>query len=89
MSSMQLVLVILQGLIFAAWALVMFRCLFHVRRRAEQKTGQVFSGPVTFLGAIREWLSDPDERKWRVLLLILTVALILKTGLSAILPRLT
>ncbi|MCC5973154.1 MAG: hypothetical protein JJT81_03790 [Rubellimicrobium sp.] len=80
-------LLILQGLIFALWAATAFRILFHLRARGEARTGQMFPGPVTFLSALRDWLSDPAEAKWRrdlvglsVMLVLLTLAIVLSTA---------
>ncbi|RYG91581.1 hypothetical protein EU803_10880 [Loktanella sp. IMCC34160] len=74
-------LLILQGVIFALWAGMAFRVLFHLRRRAVDRTGTGFPGPITFVRVTREWLADPDERRWHMALAGLTAALV---GVSAL-----
>lgn len=74
-------LLILQGVIFAIWAGLAFRILFHLRRRAMDRTGAMFPGPFSFVRVTREWLADPEERGWHLALLLLTILLI---GVSAL-----
>ncbi len=76
-------LLVLQGVTFALWAVTAFRILFHLRARGEARTGQSFPGPGAFLAALRDWLSDPAEAKWRRDLAALTAMLIALTVLIA------
>lgn len=66
---------ILQGLLFIAWAACAFRWLFHLRRRGMARSGAMFPGPGAMLRAIGAWARDPAERSFRWLLIGLTVAL--------------
>ncbi|GGL66086.1 hypothetical protein [Wenxinia marina] len=74
---------LLQGAAFLAWAALMFRTLFLLRRRAADRTGAMFPGPLTFLAEVRIWLRDPGERGPRRALSLVTLALIGLTGLNA------
>lgn len=69
-------LLVLQGIIFVLWAGMAFRILFHLRRRAVDRTGSNFPGPVSFVRVTREWLADSGERRWHLALAILTALLI-------------
>lgn len=68
-------LLVLQVILFALWAVTVFRILFHLRKKGEHKTGQVWNGPFVFLSVARDWLSDPAEAKWRRDLFFLTALL--------------
>ena len=65
----------LQGLVFAIWAVLMFLWLFDLRRRAVTRTGQAFPGPGSFLGSVVDWWRDPAMAQRRWLLPALTVLL--------------
>ncbi len=78
-------LLVAQGAIFLCWALLAFRILFHLRRRAQDRSGHIISGPVTFVEVTRDWLADPEEARPRfwfyaltVLFVVATIALALK-----------
>jgi len=65
----------------------MFRVLSLLRQRGEAKTGHHYSGPITFLGAVRDWLADLAMRNDRRILGLLTVLLILCIAVFATLAE--
>ena len=83
MTTGQIFQLILQGLVFVAWAILMFRMLFTLRRRAEAETGQVFNGPGTFLRHMGHWMRSPEDKSERSTLLFLTFVLLAMTVSSA------
>ena len=52
MSLTRIILLALGTALFAAWAFLMFRTLFLLRRRAEAESGRTFPGPGQ---ALRHW----------------------------------
>ena len=75
MSTGQIIQLVLQGLVFLAWAGLMFRTLFLLRRRAEAETGQTFAGPGQFLTQLGRWLRAPEDKTDRSTLFFLTFVL--------------
>ncbi|UWQ95579.1 hypothetical protein K3728_18290 [Rhodobacteraceae bacterium M385] len=76
MSAIQIIFLSLQGLIFVAWAFMMFRTLFRFRRRSVDQTGLMFPSTSNFITQAKYWLSSPKDRVERHILLALTIALI-------------
>lgn len=76
-------LLVLQGAAFAIWAVTVLCILFQLRARAHPRTGQTFPGHAALLAALRDWLSDPAEAKWRRDLAGLTLVLIVLALLIA------
>lgn len=74
MSVAHGILLTLQGLVFLAWAIMMFRTLFLFRRRNARQSGAMFPGVGAFLRQARYWLSSAEDRRDRRLLLGLTLA---------------
>lgn len=68
-----------QGLLFLFWAMLMFRTLFRLRRRAVADCGQAFPGLGATLRAWRAFLTEPGWRRDRRLLGALTLALVAMT----------
>jgi hypothetical protein len=68
-------LLILEGLVFALWAFLMFRSLFRLRARAARETGSAFPGPFATLRAVGDWLRDPATKSDRMTLLAVTLVL--------------
>ena len=79
MSTGQIIQLVLQGLVFLAWAGLMFRTLFLLRRRAEQDTGTTIPGPGQFLTQAGRWLRAPEDRSDRNTLAFLTFVLLVMT----------
>lgn len=78
-------LLAVQGAIFLVWATLAFRILFHLRRRAQDRTGHIFAGPLTLIAVTRDWLSDPLEMRVRFWFFGLTALLIAASAAQAIL----
>ncbi|SMY07009.1 hypothetical protein [Flavimaricola marinus] len=78
------VFMIAQGVLFLAWSVEAFRILFQLAARGRARSGQLYPGPLTFVGAVREWIADPSRRlqKWRFV--VLTLALLGMTACLAI-----
>ena len=85
MSTGQIIQLVLQGLVFLAWAGLMFRTLFLWRRRAQEETGQAITGPSQFLRQAGRWLRAPEDRTDRSTLLVLTFVLLVMSVSSAFL----
>ena len=73
-------LLTLQAVIFAVWAVLAFRILFRLRARAVAETGTPFPGLGATLRSLAAFLRLPEHRTDRRRLGALTLALI---GLSA------
>lgn len=84
MTTLTLVILGLQTVLFAAWAFCAFRILFYLRRAAVARTGAQFPGPLTFLTQARIWLADEAEAGWRRTFAGLTVAMFAAIGLFAL-----
>jgi hypothetical protein len=69
------VLVAVQGVVFAAWAFLMLRTLFRLRRRAIRRSGRMFPGILDTLERYRALALLPDDRSDRRLLLASTLIL--------------
>ena len=76
MSTGQIIQLVLQGLVFIAWAALMFRTLFLWRRRAEAETGNAISGPGQVLKQAGRWLRAPEDKPDRKTLFFLTFVLV-------------
>ncbi len=66
---------IVEGIVFAVWAFLMFRTLFRLRARAVRETGASFPGPVSTLKYFGLFLRAPEYRRDRRLLLAVTLLL--------------
>ena len=75
MSTGQTIQLVLQGLVFLAWAALMFRTLFLLRSRSVSETGGAFPGPGQFLTQLGRWLRAPEDRQDRNTLFFLTFVL--------------
>jgi len=82
MESAVLIL-ILQGLAFAAWAFFFFRALFQIRAIAARETDRFNPGPISFLSAARVWMRDPATRITRLGWLAAFGVMVLATVLIA------
>lgn len=76
-------ILVLQGLAFAAWAAFFFRALFQIRGIAARETGRFNPGPVSFLAAARVWMRDPATRVIRLGWLAAFGVMVLATVLIA------
>lgn len=85
MSTGQTIQLVLQGLVFLAWAGLMFRTLFLLRSRAEAETGNAIPGPGQFLTQIGHWLRAEEDKSERNTLFFLTFVLLVMSVSSAFL----
>ncbi|MEQ8366833.1 MAG: hypothetical protein RIB61_09005 [Roseicyclus sp.] len=76
MSTGQIIQLVLQGLVFIAWAFLMFRTLFLLRSRAQEETGNMLSGPGQFIKQVGVWLKSPEDKSERSTLFFLTAVLL-------------
>ena len=81
-------LLILQGVIFALWAVLAFRALARIRGRALRATGSAWPGLTAQYAAFRAYLADPEESHARRWLLGLTLLLLaLSVAMPWLMPR--
>lgn len=81
MSFPVVLILAVQGLVFAAWAFFMFRAMFGILRRHLRKTGQYWIGPVAVFSVYGQYLKDPAFRREKMTILVLTLALFAVTFL--------
>jgi hypothetical protein len=80
MSTGQIIQTVLMGLVFLAWAGLMFRTLGVLRRRAERETGQGVAGPGAFVKQLGHWARAAGDRSERNTLAFLTFVLLVMIG---------
>ncbi|MEJ6390253.1 hypothetical protein [Gymnodinialimonas ulvae] len=76
MTTGAIIRLVLQALVFLAWAFMMYRMLFTLRARNQEQTGQTFAGPAGFLTQFKHWLKSEEDRQDRKTLFFLTFVLI-------------
>ncbi len=81
------IILVLQLVLFAGWVFEAFRVLFHLRRRAEARTGRFLNGPFTFLAVARDWMTDPEQAQRRRQFYLFTAALVVVTIGTALMDR--
>ncbi len=86
MTTGQTIQFVLQGLVFIAWAWLMFRTLVLLRTRAVADTGATAPGPSQFIRQAARWLRAPEDRADRKTLGFLTFVLLVMTLTSVLLP---
>lgn len=77
---------VLQAVVFVVWAALAFATLFHLRKRAADRTGRPIPGPIAFVSATQDWRADPDFARSRRSLWLATVLLLAVSVLVAYLP---
>jgi len=78
-------LLVVQGMVFALWVVLAFRCLFRLLRIVQQKTGQPLPGPRGTAMVPRLFWTDPRLATDRKLLGLVTVLLLaLSAGFAAL-----
>lgn len=80
MSTGQIIQIVLQGLVFIAWAALAFRTLFLLRARAQAETGNALAGPGQFLKQAGRWLRSYEDRAERKTLFFMTFVLVAMTA---------
>ncbi|WP_088625684.1 hypothetical protein [Oceanicola sp. 22II-s10i] len=87
MSGLAVIWLVAEGVIFALWAVQMFRVLFRIRRDLAAETGAMFPGPVATLRGFGWFLRRPEYRRDRRVLGGLTLAMMaMIAGSMAVLP---
>lgn len=74
---------LLQGLVFVAWAFMMFRTLFTFRARDAAQGGGPFPSTGGFIAQMKYWLKSDEDRRDRRALFVLTLALFVLIAISA------
>lgn len=85
MTTVQFLWLGLTGVIFALWALHMFRYLFLLFAHARRRSGLLFPGPSTTLQSFADFLRDPEFRVPRTRLLVLTLAMLAASAANPLL----
>lgn len=78
-----MILLVVQGAVFALWCVLMFRTLFRLRRHAIAKGAGPIPGITPSLGAWRDFLTLPPFRAERRLLGAVTLLLLALSALHA------
>ncbi len=69
-----------QGLVFLAWGIQMFRCLFRLRAHAVAKSGKLWPGPIVSLRSFKAFVTEPEFQRDRRMLAVLTALLFVLIG---------
>ncbi|MEX3017700.1 hypothetical protein [Gymnodinialimonas hymeniacidonis] len=76
MTTGAIIRLVLQALVFIAWAFMMYSVLFKFRRRNEDQTGGAFPSTGGFMAQAKYWLKSEEDRQERKTLFFLTFVLI-------------
>ena len=76
MSLERIIMLALGAAIFIAWAFMMFRVLFLLRKRAEEETGKPFPGLGESLSHWGRFFRHPEDKVLRQRLTGLTMAML-------------
>jgi len=87
MSGSSAVILVIQGLVFAAWAFVAFRTLFDITGRARRLSGKLLPGPGWAVHAWANWWRDRRVRHHRLQLVGLTIAMFVLIVVFAVIQR--
>lgn len=79
MTPLGIILMVVQGLVFLVWAVLMFRALFGMLGRFRAATGRAWMGPFSAIAAFRAFLTDAETRGERRLLGLVTLVLVAAT----------
>ena len=77
----------LQAVVFAAWAILMFWTLFSLRARDADVNGGLFPSTGGFITQLKYWLKSDEDRRNRLILLLLTAALFALNLVNIVLIR--
>ncbi len=84
MTALAIINLVVQVIIFALWAFLMFRTLFELRRRGAKRTGSTFPGVGATLAEWGKWLRAPKDAGARRRLGLTTLALFASIAAGAI-----
>jgi hypothetical protein len=76
MSTGAIIRLVLQALVFAAWAFMMYRTLFTFRSRDADQNGGPFPSTGGFIAQAKYWLKSDEDKSDRKTLFFLTFVLI-------------
>lgn len=82
MSNLGIIALGLFGVVFIAWAYMMFRTMFLIRKRAAERTGKMFPGPLTALAEYKIFFTSAHDKNEKNLLLVTTLGLFMTTALA-------
>ena len=88
MAPLTVILLTLQGVVFATWTFLAFRFLFALRRDAVASSGQLIPGLRATLSSFRGGLVDPRYRDERIRLAVVTVVMFALIATFAVLAPL-
>lgn len=75
MSTGQIIRFVLEALVFAAWAYMMYRMLFTLRGRDADEGGGMFPSTGGFMAQLKYWLGSDEDKQDRKTLFFLTFVL--------------
>ncbi|MBF9042781.1 hypothetical protein HKCCE4037_05555 [Rhodobacterales bacterium HKCCE4037] len=84
MSTGAILQLAFQGVVFAGWAVLMFRTMFLFRKRDLHQSGRMFHGPTGFVKQAEYWLRSEEDKRDRRLLLVFTLLLFASIALNAL-----
>lgn len=84
MTTGAIIRLVLQVLVFIAWAYMMYRMLFTIRARNEDQTGGAFPSTGGFMAQLKYWLKSDEDKQDRKTLFFLTFVLIAMNVINAI-----
>lgn len=85
MTTGQIIQLVLQALVFIAWAGLTFRTLVLFRTRAVAESGDIAPGPRQFIRQAARWLRAPEDKSERKTLVFLTFVLLVMSLSSVVL----
>lgn len=75
MSNGQTICLVLELLVFVAWAFMMYRMLFTLRSRNAEQGGGPFPSNGGFMAQLKYWLGSDEAKQDRKTLFFLTFVL--------------
>lgn len=84
MNSGQIIRLVLQLLVFIAWAFLMFRTLGLLRARDADTNGGPFPSTGGFMAQVKYWLKSDEDQSERKTLFFLTAVLIAMNVMNAV-----
>ena len=85
MTTLRLIYLAVEGLVFLLWAYLMFRALFCILGRHRAATGKQWVGPIEVFSVYGAYLRDPTTWPERRRLFIVTAILLALIVLSPVL----
>lgn len=76
MTTADIIRLVLQVLVFIAWAFMMYKMLLTLRQRNQDETGGLFPSTGGFLAQFGYWMKSDEDKMDRKTLVFLTFVLI-------------